>query len=148
MLQDWKRNVTAFFRPRQRWLTKIIPNTWADKPWLIPEILYASVIHFVEENGEDCFNVTDWPGSGLAEQEKQLREVYEWAKTGRKKFQDRINAAHPVFEPCKTDDELVTWLNADHRSQYEEVWRLEKEFDEIDKKHLHTIIDLLPHLWT
>lgn len=67
--------------PRQRWLTKQIPRDWRDKTSLIPDILYAMVVHFVEQ--ERCFEVTDWKGSGHEEQEAKLREIYAWIKAGR-----------------------------------------------------------------
>lgn len=153
--RHWHDQITCRLFPRQRWLTKQIPRTWCDKTGLIPLVLYSAVIHLVEAEGEDCFTVTDWPGSGLAEQEKQLREVYAWAKVGRAAFQARIEAAHPPLSSLGDDStSLADWLANINREDpardaaYKEVWRLEAEMEAIDTKHLTTIISLRQCLWT
>ncbi len=146
----WHAQVTTRLFPRQRWLTKQIPRDWTDKTNLVPDLLFAVVVHFVEE--EDCFGVTDWPGSGLAAEEAQLKAVYAWAKTGRAAHQARIEAAHPPLPPLDTS--LEDWLadfnqpNPERTAAYKEVWRLEAEMTELDRQHMTTIVSLVPHLWT
>ncbi len=146
----WHAQVTTRLFPRQRWLTRQISRDWEDKTTFIPTVLFAAIVHFVEE--EDCFGVTDWPGSGLAAEEAQLKAVYAWAKTGRAAHQARIEAAHPPLPPLDTS--LEDWLadlnqpNPERTAAYKEVWRLEAEMTELDRQHMTTIVSLVPHLWT
>lgn len=46
---DAKEQLSERMFPRQRWLTKRIPRRWMDKTELIPEVLFATLIHFVEQ---------------------------------------------------------------------------------------------------
>ena len=49
---DLKYQIGAWFKPRQKWLTKTIPNTWCDKTSLIPHLLFTCLVNYVEdENG-------------------------------------------------------------------------------------------------
>ncbi len=146
---NWHNQVVTRLWPRQRWLTRQVSRQWTDKPELLSQLLYALVIHFVEE--EDCFNVTAWAASGLVEEEKQLRSVYAWAKTGRAAFQKRIDDAHPPFDMSKTLADFVTEINRHdpvRDAAYKEVQRLEEEFERIDGEHLMAIIKIRATLWT
>lgn len=53
--------IRCWFNPRQKWLTSKIPNTYADKPYLIEEILIACIIDFVEQ--EKALEIIDWTTS-------------------------------------------------------------------------------------
>ena len=55
---DRKREIQSFFNPRQKWLTKKIPNQWCDKVELLKLVAFESIVHFVEE--EKCFEANDW----------------------------------------------------------------------------------------
>jgi hypothetical protein len=58
-MYDWLRYK---LNPRQKWLKKQIPDDWSDKVWLITELNFAMVVHFVD--GEECFDNTDYEASG------------------------------------------------------------------------------------
>lgn len=141
-------NITCRINPRQRWLVKKIPKTWCDKPELIPILLYEMVIHFVEK--EECFKVTDWAGSGIAEEEKQLKEIYQWAKTGRNEFLNKIDKAYPNLVP--SNENIFSFVKPDGSStsmkDYDLVYKLEKEFEEYDRECLIWIVKNRGILWT
>ena len=148
----WLHTVIPFFFPRQKWLTKQIPKDWSDKKGLIPELLFACIVHFVEE--EKPFEVADWDATeGHREARKNIEEIYRWVK-GRDAFQERIMGAYP---PSKSFDEMFKRIEEGKyeghyefvsTGYYDEVHRLEAEFDEGEKKHMKMIIDNLDYLWT
>lgn len=43
--------ISVCMHPRQEWLSKELTLTWQDKPELITDILFANIIHFVEQEG-------------------------------------------------------------------------------------------------
>ena len=47
--------IKVFFKPKQKWLTETIPNSWKDKPELIRDILFECIIHFIEEENKIPF---------------------------------------------------------------------------------------------
>lgn len=131
----WYEQVSSRIWPRQAWLTRQVPRTYAESDQLIEDLLYAILIGFVEtEKGLDGA----WTDRGV--QKAQLREAYEWAKTGRAAFRVRIRAAYPTLD-------LDAWLNG---ACYDcrEAFQLEEEFAAIDTRHLTTIVALRQHLWT
>lgn len=155
--QWWHANITCRLWPRQAWLTKQVSKTWTDKVNLVPSLLYALVIHFVEE--EKCFEVNDWAASGSAEQEDQLREVYQWAKTGRAAMEEQLQASYPPLSPIRWKPvegegfegyvEMVTDSNEEpYHICYAEVNRLEALIEETDTKHLTTIVKCRGMMWT
>jgi hypothetical protein len=79
--------------PRQRWLTKQIPNEWCDKPELIADILFACIVNFVEE--EKCFEVNSWHctdeyfGYDRRKEKKIIEDCYRYAKL-RKKLEEQV----------------------------------------------------------
>jgi len=142
--------------PRQKWLTKTIPRTWADKVTLIPDLLYTCIIHYVDDDGEDCF------GTIIIDREPyktELLECYNWAKTGRKEFEEKVNQALPKTDSWesffKEPDEngyRIMFSCEDrtgktHEELYGEHNRLEKEFYQLDEKYMTWIVKNVRTLW-
>jgi hypothetical protein len=127
-----------FLNPRQKWLTKQIPNSWCDKVNLVTDINFAMIVHFVE--GEKCFENTDYEGSGEAHAKfaKELMECYLYIKTRRPMLEKQYWNSFP-------SDEAYT---GDYNTDYAEVNRLEKEMDEQDTKWLTWIVTNRKFLWT
>jgi hypothetical protein len=127
--------------PRNSWATDVIPNHWSDKTYLIPEFMFAAIIHFVEE--EKALERTVWP----KKKEKELLEVYAWAKTGRKEFQEKIDKSYLEVP----QDDMLDWANSrseTYEQLYGEVNGLEAELVKIDTKHLIWIVKNRETLWT
>ena len=75
----WFENITCRFKPQNKWATDIIPNTWADKTWLIEEFLFGCIVNFVEEeNPKSCI---DWSYDKKAkEQWRRIQKCYSFIK--------------------------------------------------------------------
>jgi hypothetical protein len=154
----WYEQISSRLRPRNKWLAKKLPRTWCDKVQLIPLVLYEMIIHFVEE--EKCFERLEY--CNIPEEEKMIKEIYHWAKTGRKAFIEKIDNSYPPleetgFESIKTGevDELgrpYYELKSKSKKSYEELYgelnKLEAEFASIDDKYLNWIVLNRARLWT
>ena len=135
-------DLCCYINPRNRWATDVIPDYWSDKTFLIREFLFAAVIDFIE--GEKALEMTVWP----KKKEKELLEVYAWAKTGCKEFQEKIDKAYPEI-PKYAD--TLDWINnreEPYEESYGEVNRLEAEIEKIDTKHLTWIVKNRQILWS
>ena len=117
--------ITAFFNPRQKWLTKHIPNTWKDKPELIQDILFACLIHYVEEEKglrDASFYEEDLKDGHLSQEHydqsvtlnNDLREVYDYIKVERPVLESNVNH--------QTD--VVVWLNAENTLYDKDIWAM------------------------
>jgi hypothetical protein len=127
-----------FVRPRQRWLTKQIPNEWNDKVTLIRDLNFAMIVHFIED--EKCFENTDYDNSseGHAEFAKELRECYDYIKNERPKLDNLYWNSFP-------DENAYT---GDYNVDYADINRIEKEMEDKDTKWLTWIITNRGYLWT
>jgi hypothetical protein len=120
----WYEQIKCRLNPKQKWLTKIIPLTWTDKTWLIPEVLFAMVIDFVE--GEKCFENTEYGGDVFS---TELKQCYDYAKAERKKLQKEYE-------------------NVSIENGFEEYSRLEKLITDTDTHWLIWIVSNRDRLWT
>lgn len=143
---DWVRTVGRFywhhirpiFAPQNRWAVKPVKRTWQDKCCLIEDWLYAAVIDFVEE--ERCFEVTDWNDTEETRRlAAELREVYEWAKTGRAAFAERVEASVQIDSTTNLFCQNVNW---------DEYNRLTDEMEQWDTRCLEWIVRQRGILWT
>lgn len=124
--------------PRQKWLTKQIPNEWNDKVSLIKDLNFAMIVHFVED--EKCFEMTDYEGSGEIHLKfaRELMECYMYITVRRPNLDKQYWASFP-------DDDKYT---GDYLVDYAETNRLEKEIEEQDTKWLTWIVTNRNFLWT
>ncbi len=137
-LSNFKHWCSHTIRPRQKWLTKQIPKSWADKTWLIPELNFAMVVHFVE--GEKAMDVTDWVNSGdaHAEFETALKDCYDYIKVRRPQLQKDLDNAYPDLDKS----------SGDYWKDYAEVNRIETLLDKEDTKYLVWIVTNRDFFWT
>ena len=137
---NWWDKIRFTWKPNQRWIKQHVEyKQWCEKPELIPQLLFACVINYVEPQGEDCFNTICWESTPEhSEVEKGLRECYEYIKTGRAELQ-------------KEGDDALT-VASGTQGPYEEVYgehnRLEKLLDDTDEKYLIWIVQNRGYLWT
>jgi hypothetical protein len=140
----WKYKVwyplCAWFNPRQKWLTKLISNQWMDKPELIKDILFACLVHYVEEekgiNSREFYE-TDYKEGHISKEyldhcievNTDLQNVYNYIKTERPKIELLVG------QTWKTDD----WHDA---------IKMESEMSDKDVWAMTTIAKYSPYLWT
>jgi len=140
----WKNDVwypiCAWFNPRQKWLTKHIKNTWQDKPELIKDILFACLVHYVEqEKGiQDPTIYDDDLKAGYISREyydsvvdlnTELQDVYNYIKTERPLLE---KAADEALDVLNAED----WIKKDSVLSDKDVWAMT------------TIAKYSPYLWT
>jgi hypothetical protein len=97
-LDHWLRDLSAFYwkhvrsriAPQNRWATRAVARTWQDIDTVVENVLFAAIVHYVEE--ERCFKtiVIEEPTAS------KIREIYAWAKGGREAAQ---KAASALWEP-------------------------------------------------
>lgn len=155
-LRDFKDKVSCTFRPRQKWLTDKIPKSWSDKTEIIPLLLFACLIDFVDnEKGIDQMN-TDWDEElkhGFISQEyvdsimstcKELFSAYNYVKNERPVLQERLSKAYPDLNFGENG------ISSDipYKVLYKEVNRIEKEIEKKDMKAMQTIVKHHQFMWT
>ena len=171
---DLKYKIKAWFNPRQKWLTKTIPNTWCDKTTLIPHLLFTCLLHYVEDE-EGLQDHIDWSedlAKGHVSQEyvdsvkntdDELRAVYNYIKTERPDLEKQHEHSYPTRTRTgngiddlfvKTADGHSTMRSCEemygmsYEEAYAETHRLEALIEEKDMWAMQTIIKHYQKLWT
>ena len=152
-------DIKCLFNPRQKWLTKKIPNHWCDKVELIRIVLFECLVDFVD--GEKCFEVLCWGeneedckqyGENWQQrvQEKQeekakILKCYDYITKQRPQLSIDLDKAYPEFD---IDDMLQVRKTINYLDTYGEVIRIEALIEKLDKETLSTILELRERLWT
>jgi len=168
---DFRYKLEAFFNPRQKWLTKTIPNTWCDKVTLIPHLLFTCLTHYVEdEKGlQDHIDWTEDLEKGYVSQQyvdsvletdRELRAVYNYIKTERSQLEEQHENSYPTpkdpnsdFLVQKEDGRYITksceeLYGLSFEEAYAETHRLETLLEEKDMWAMNTIIKHHQKMWT
>jgi hypothetical protein len=168
---DIRYKISAFFNPRQKWLTKTIPNTWCDKVSLIPHLLFTCLIHYVEqeEGLSDNYDYAEDLEKGYVSQQyvdsvletdRELREVYNYIKTERLQLEEQHENSYPTPNSKAGDifvenkDGSCTMRSCEelygmsYKEAYAEVRRLEALIEEKDMWAMKTIIKHYQKMWT
>ena len=154
-------NVRHFLKPRQRWLTRQIPNHWVDKDRLWEICILEGIKHYVEQDGGLGFD-DDWRKSYEYSQsdptypdsqKKFDREVFEnyGLITNRlvqldKQLKDEWDKVPPFKFP--KGNEWPQMSNEEYDTRYGEINRLETE---IELLKTHIMIWAVKHrekIWT
>lgn len=171
----WK--ICAFFKPRQRWLTRVIPNTYCDKVELVPRLLFVVLVDFVEsEDGLSQLDI-DWSkeiADGHVTQDYvddikrtygELRDAYHYVKHERDALQAAHDDSYPtllpgvhgIFEEPTVDAtgtksscmrSCETLYGMSYAEAYAETNRLEALIEERDQAAMMTIVRHVKVLWT
>ena len=168
---DLKYKIKCFFFPKQEWLTDVIPDTYCDKVELIPKVLFACLVDYIEvekkkpyvhdigydwaEELKDGF-VTQTYVDAVNIREEELIKAYDYIKRGRDVIQARIEWAYPPTEPFEelfTESETVDGhyeltVSPERIECYKEVNRLEAIKLEKDKECMRIIVRHHHQLWT
>jgi len=150
-------SIKTFFNPRQKWLTKKIPNTWCDKVELIPLCLFEMIKHFVEEEMDNvCWGLEEDVEKGYCSKEysdkmaaagNKIREIYNYYTVVRPDLQKQLDGAYPDLGDNFLDS-LKEMTKDSYKSLYGEVRRLEELIEKKDTEYLLDIIKLRGYLWT
>jgi hypothetical protein len=168
---DIRYKISAFFKPRQKWLTKTIPNTWCDKVSLIPHLLFTCLVHYVEdEKGlSDDYDFSEELEKGYVSQQyvdsvlttdRELRSVYNYIKTERPDLVEQHDNSYPTSNSKGGDffvqdaDGRYTMRSCEdlygfpYEEAYAETHRLEKLIEEKDMWAMQAIIKHYQKMWT
>ena len=162
---------------QQDWLRKIIPYDWCDNTELIPRLMFAMLIHFVEkENGLSQLNM-NWDYElehGHITQSYidkingiygELRDAYNYVKTERPQLEidldnsypEKLAGVHEFFEEPIIDEfgnksSLMNTCETLYGLPFEEVYRenmrIEKLIDDRDQWAMNIIVKYVNYLWT
>jgi hypothetical protein len=168
---DIKYSICAYFNPRQKWLTKTIPNRWCDKTSLIPHLLFTCLVHYVEEEKglQDDYDYSEDLKAGFVSQEyvdsvlttdRELREVYNYIKTERPGLELHLEVSYPTPKEPNTefftqgDDGHYTMKSCEelygmsYAKAYAKVRSIETKLEKKDAWAMKTIIKHYQKMWT
>ena len=168
---DIKYSISAYFNPRQKWLTKTIPNRWCDKTSLIPHLLFTCLVHYVEkeEGLHDEHDYSEDLKAGFVSQEyvdsvlttdRELREVYNYIKTERPELNRQLDDAYPTPQQphteffTKNEDGHYTMKTCEelygmsYKKAYSKVRSIEAKLEKKDAWAMKTIIKHYQKMWT
>jgi hypothetical protein len=164
---DLYYKVRCFFRPKQEWLTDVIPDTYCDKVELIPRLLFKCLEHYVEveRKAEWVHDLGyDWAeevkqrfvSQSYADEQmkidKEILKAYDWIKTGRIEIDERIDKAYPNINIndmlVKRDDgHYDVSLTKDNERYYDKVNKLEAIKVKKDTEAMRLIVKHHQLLW-
>ena len=129
--------------PKNEWVRKIIPHTYSDKPELIQDFLFASIIDFVEN--EPVYD-TDWlSDKKRAEVWKTVDKSYKFAKytlpARKKRMKQMLSESYNEEHFMKFDDKS-------ENPTIKELSALEKQTEKEIQQNLVEIVKIREYLWT
>jgi len=142
----WYQQISSRLRPRNKWLTRHIPRTWADKDTILEICVLESLKHYVDEDGEDAFHVlsTENPPEQAAFM-AEVKRYYELATVTLPALQKQID---DEWEKVPHTD----WRDINHPCDYEKKYgkidRLEKELYDLQTKIMVWVVQNRNALWT
>ena len=108
--------------PKNAWARKIIPHTYSDKPELIQDFLFASIIDFVDNEPTEY---TDWESSNEHKQTwKTINNLYKFAKYTLPARRNRLNE---MMSELYDEKSLMEFVDKSDDPRYEEMSALEKQ---------------------
>jgi hypothetical protein len=129
--------------PKNAWARKIVPHTYSDKPELIQDFLFASIIDFVENEPID---MTDWQSDKKrAEVYRNIENVYKFAKYTLPARRKRLDE---LMTELYDEKSLMEFVDKSDDPRFEEMSALEKQTESEIQRNLLEIIKIRQHLWT
>jgi len=149
-LGDWWYNqVETRLRPRNQWARDLVPRQLTDKYTLIPEFLFAAIVHFVEvENGwEKCnWSATDEHQDAW----ERIQLCYEYVTIERPtrdaEYDVLLNATYPISDK-KYHLDLDEPETKEQKEGREKLTEIETKKYHRDIEICKEIAGLAPYLW-
>lgn len=142
--------VSNLLFPRQKWLMNGITRGWMDKTSIIPQVLFNCVVHFVEKNGEDCFNVINWDSDNShAACRDFLRDCYKYITEERPALEKELSELLGIGYKRHTKNGLDDFNSSkSYKDFYKEYDKIDRELEDKDSFYLQNIIKYRNYLWT
>lgn len=150
----------TFLFPRQKWLTKQIPTDWRDKDSLIEILLPAILKHYVEKDGENCFEVINFndydDNNNLIGESKfgiELKLHYKIVTEVIPGLQKQLEIEWDSIKEINSGEkDIVGYLNSvtpeSYNVRYGKIDDLEKEIYNLQTETFTWIIKNRNRLWT
>lgn len=129
--------------PRNQWAREVIPHTYSDKPELIQDFLFASIIDFVEN--EPVYD-TDW----LSDKKRKeiwskIDKSYKFAKYTLPARKKRINE---MLSESYNEESFMKFDDKPENAIIKELSELEKQTEIEIQQNLVEIVKIRQFLWT
>lgn len=147
---ELKFKVKCFFYSPHRWLYKVVPRTtYKDKYQIIEDVLYGSIVDFVEK--EKCFDHIDWEYEESHRRVGEfIKDCYKWIKVNRPEIQNAIDKIQEDAWKKAFSGNLKEEMNY-YRLSYEEKYpglnELERNIKEKDNYYLEHIVKYREYFW-
>ena len=143
--------VRYFFNPRQRWLTKKIPNHWCDKDYLWELCILEGIKHHVEQDYGLHYYEESQKDATYPEQQKQfdkeLHDIYDMVKNQLPLLESLLKSAWEII-PTPNLDDLNKTTKKSYEETYGEVNSLEKQIAELKTKVMVWAVTNRESIWT
>ena len=146
-LSVWKdkliENTWTRIFPKNAWARKIVPHTYSDKPELIQDFLFASIIDFVDNEPTEY---TDWESSKEHKQTwETINKLYKFAKHTLPARRKRLDE---LMSELYDEKSLMEFVDKSDDPRYEEMSALEKQTETEIQQNLLEIVKIRQYLWT
>jgi hypothetical protein len=173
---ELKSEIRNFFFPQNKWLRKLIGKSYCDPCWVVDTVLFATLVHFVEE--EDGLNAIlnydiaeDSLKNNYITQDyidfrepirKQVEAAYNYIKIIKPQMEQQKEDLHPKslvptsdwLIPLEDGSGCSRFMSCEERygMSYEKAYGpvndLEEEIKALDTFYMKIIIDNRESLWT
>lgn len=147
--ETWHSKIWArLFNDRQKYLRKVIPYTWCDKPELFTEIVFAMLVNYVE--GERCFEIIDFDHhESDKEIKKYIIESYDIIKIQIPKLKEQESRAYNNIKLRKVEAKNQDIQGMDlYNFIYKEVHDIENTIQQKEEFVLQGFLKHRQSLWT
>jgi hypothetical protein len=129
--------------PKNAWARKTIPHTYSDKPELIQDFLFASIIDFVDNEPTEY---TDWESSKEHKQTwETINKLYKFSKHTLPARRKRLDE---MMSELYDEKSLMEFVDKSDDPRYEEMSALEKQTESEIQQNLLEIVKIRQYLWT
>ena len=131
----WVKN--RIRNPRKEMIKNVFPPDYRDLDSLIVSFCLECVVEYVDR--ERCFDNIVWDGDEEhIQRARMIKEIYAYAKTGRKALLKEVEDTWTDFEYDK----------AKGITQYDSIYIKEQELTDIDTKYCTWVVSNRDGLWT
>jgi hypothetical protein len=131
----WVKN--RIINPRKEMRAVVFPSRYQDLDSIIITFCLECVVEYVDR--EKCFDTIVWDNDEEhIQRARVIKEIYAYAKTGRKALQDKIDK----------EWEYIPSGGKHSLKVYEPIELLEQEMADLDTKYCTWVVSNRSYLWT
>jgi len=143
----WHENILCRIKPKNKWATKIIPCTWADKTWLIETFLFECIVHYVEVEIK-IYDHIDWQTTPRAKVWKRIQKCYTYITVELPSIKQQADRLMTEAYPPRSDWKPERVFTPKQREAQKKLKELENTIESTTSDILKEIVNLKDYLWT